>query len=439
MKSKSINWGIVILALLLFGAVVTLYIIYILSPQLQQIKQLDLDIEDVKLQIQKKEEELQQLDLIRDEIAQCENEIAAANMKILPYNEVAKKISFFESSSKLNNLIIHKYNLRNGKRQSVSISGEYIEDVDKIKDDEPKGDLLYRELLVDLEVIGYYDSINTYLEQLKANIKPFTVYSVTLNADIEEDKADYVRAYYNLGRDSSVDGFVLATINLRTFSLYDEEQADDEIINHNYMEYEFDYDNPMRKIKSIEDVLRQLKGDTPTSSSRSNNDFFEHFKDLLKPPARPTTNPTISDKGVKNFKIAIKDAYESGANFYIVGPGDDGEYTTVQATTVQPAFFDLELSPNGYVYSLSSTDQPTKSFAKQMPLDECKVVIDSSVIEIRENQLLSTVINIKNDTGKLLRVEVRGSYKDRIFIYSTKSDTQINPGETVDNIMVSYI
>ena len=116
---------------------------------------------------------------------------------------------------------------------------EYIEDVDKIKDDEPKGDLLYRELLVDLEVIGYYDSINTYLEQLKANIKPFTVYSVTLNADIEEDKADYVRAYYNLGRDSSVDGFVLATINLRTFSLYDEEQADDEIINHNYMEYEF--------------------------------------------------------------------------------------------------------------------------------------------------------------------------------------------------------
>ena len=118
---------------------------------------------------------------------------------------------------------------------------------------------MYRELLVDLEVIGYYDSINTYLEQLKANIKPFTVYSVTLNADIEEDKADYVRAYYNLGRDSSVDGFVLATINLRTFSLYDEEQADDEIINHNYMEYEFDYDNPMRKIKSIEDVLRQLK------------------------------------------------------------------------------------------------------------------------------------------------------------------------------------
>ena len=111
----------------------------------------------------------------------------------------------------------------------------------------------------------------------------------------------------------------------------------------------------------------------------------------------------------------------------------------MQATTVQPAFFDLELSPNGYVYSLSSTDQPTKSFAKQMPLDECKVVIDSSVIEIRENQLLSTVINIKNDTGKLLRVEVRGSYKDRIFIYSTKSDTQINPGETVDNIMVSYI
>ena len=84
-----------------------------------------------------------------------------------------------------------------------------LEDVDKIKDDEPKGDLLYRELLVDLEVIGYYDSINTYLEQLKANIKPFTVYSVTLNADIEEDKADYVRAYYNLGRDS-VDGFVFS-------------------------------------------------------------------------------------------------------------------------------------------------------------------------------------------------------------------------------------
>ena len=85
------------------------------------------------------------MDLIRDEIAQCENEIAAANMKILPTMKLLKD-KFFESSSKLNNLIIHKYNLRNGKRQSVSISGEYIEDVDKIKDDEPKGDLLYRRI-----------------------------------------------------------------------------------------------------------------------------------------------------------------------------------------------------------------------------------------------------------------------------------------------------
>ena len=108
----------------------------------------------------------------------------------------------------------------------------------------------------------------------------------------------------------------LATINLRTFSLYDEEQADDEIINHNYMEYEFDYDNPMRKIKSIEDVLRQLKEILLLAVVVQIMTFSEHFKDLLKPPARPTTNPTISDKGVKNFKIAIKDAYESGANLY---------------------------------------------------------------------------------------------------------------------------
>lgn len=437
MKSKT-NWGLVILiGLFIIGSIV-LYWTYILHPQLQQIKQLNNDIEDVKRQIQQKETELLQLDSVRAEIAECENEIATANRKILPYKEFAHKMYFFESSAQLNDLIIKRYTVRNGKRKSVSLSGEYIEDIDKLPNGEFQGDLEYRELLVEMEVGGYYESVNTYLEQLKANIKPFTIYYVKLTTDIDETFKEYMRGYYNIDLNSNMEGYVLATIYLRTFSLYNGQQADDEIINRNYMEYDFEYNNPIREIEKLQEkIYKEIGGNTAGSRTDELRDFIKEVSNLVKPPITPV-NPGTEEPGVKTFKIAIKDAYESGDNYYIVGPGDSGEYTTVQATTIQPATFDLVLNPNGYQYSLTTVDEGTKSFSKQMELGECRLVIDSTVLEPRESQLLHTTINITNNTGKVLRVEVNGRYKDRISIFSTKSSTQINPGEVVDNIMVVY-
>lgn len=414
MKNKSIKWEIVIVVVIGLILVGVLYYKFLLSAQLEEMKKIDADITSVESEIQKKEEELKKVGLIREEIAKIDTDIDFANMKIIPYMETPKKLILIEDSIKLNNLQQVSIKLEGGNEQKVHSN------LDPESKEESESGLSYKDVTINMEVVGEYESLKVFLEQIKTSIKPFIIRKLDMQLNTEKEENRFLDNFLYGKSSDEEKKYVSAIIELSTYALNDNQLNDDEITNYNFMEYNYEYDNPFEQLKTIEEKISDVM-------NQGGEDEDENRGHANRPPA---------NSNVKNFSIAIRDAYASGDNFYIVGPGDTGDYTIVQATTIRPTTFDIKLNPDGYEYSIKPEDQERKSYKKEMPLEQCSLDIVSTVDAIRNLQELNTSIYITNNTGKHLNVNVRGNFTDKIFIYSS-SGTLIKPGDTVDNISVN--
>ncbi|NLK20905.1 MAG: hypothetical protein GX308_02200 [Epulopiscium sp.] len=406
---KISRWEIVILVVILIVGSTTLYYRFLLSDQLTQIKQLDEDIQAANQEIKLKDAELEKVDDIREEIAQIGININQSEMKLIPFKETPKKMILLNDYVKLNNLYLEKLEFSEPVEQSIKNN--------KDKESEEINSQKYYKIGIKLEIIGQYENFKVFLEEIKSTIKPFNIDKVEISPkdDVEEELYDV----FNKKNGE----YISAKVELSTYALSGMDKQEGDILNYNFMEYEYKYDNPFKNIESAEEQMEKLINHLNDGISKDNPQ-----KDTEDD--RTTSNPTIKD-----FKIAIKDAYASGDNFYIVGPGELGDYTIVQTRTEKPVTFNLTLNPTGYSYGIRAKDQEEKFYQKEMPLEQCRLIIDSTVMAIRNNQELSSSIYITNNTGKLLNVDIKGNFTEKIFIYSSDG-TLINPGETKGNIAV---
>ncbi|WP_058485239.1 type 4a pilus biogenesis protein PilO [Defluviitalea phaphyphila] len=386
MKLKKSNKELFILIFLLIIGSGILYYKFILSSQIEQIKQLDEDIKAVSEEIEIKEKELENIDVIKERIEQTEAELNKSRIKILPYSETAKKLISIQDYIKLNALGLEKIELN--------------EPVEKIIEEESQ--YKYGEVAITLEVFGNYEDLKTFVEQLKSSIKFFTIRKIEISP---KEDSEYVQA----------------NIDLYTYTVLNNDNKENNISNYNFMEYDYEYKNPFKTISSL-------------GEEQENVSYVEGIleKDIY---AENSDNTEENNLIEASFKIAIKDAYASGDNFYIVGPGDVGEYTTVQTKTTKPVDFYLKVNPTGYEYAIEAEDEARKSYKKEMFIDKGRLVVDSTVVSIKKNQELKTNIYIQNNTENILPVEIKGNFKDRIYIY-TYNGSPIKPGETKENIKV---
>lgn len=407
MKLKASKSELIILvAILIIGSGI-LYYKYILGPQLEQIKQLNADIEDAKYRIELKEIELSKVDSLKEEVARLDTSINASKMKIIPYHETAKKLILLEDFIELSNLTLEKIEL---KEPVEKILGEEKDDANS-ENASDKDVEKYGEISIHLELFGSYEDLRTFIEQIKASVKPFVINTIEISPREKKEGAQQ--------REDEVQ----ATIELFAYTLLNPLDKT-ENRNYNFMEYEYEYKNPFKPIENIEDKVDNKLSEVIDEklSKLDISDFLKEESNVLP--------PKISD-----FTIAIKDVYASGDNFYIVGPGNKGDYTTIQTRTIDPVNFYLTLSPTGYEYSIEAEDQSIQSLQKEIPLEKCRVIVDSTVMAIRNNQKLNTGIYIKNNTGYLVDVVLKGNYLDKVHIY-TSSGVEVKPGETKENIQV---
>ena len=345
-------------------------------------------------------------------------------MKIIPYIETAKRMILLQDYIKLNNLRIEKIEF---KEPVEKVLGEEDSDTNRKTNDDSNAEgnkERYGEITINIELYGQYEDLKTLIEQIKASIKPFVIGKIEITPREEEAS--------NTPEDN-----IQANIELYTYALLNNARDVVDGLNYNFMEYEYEYKNPFKPLETIDDrINNELKESIGDKIEEEINKILDKdIPDYNEDKTYPTEDNPPSSKA-KEFIIAIKDVYASGDNFYIVGPGNKGDYTTIQARTIEPVNFYLSVSSTGYEYAIEARDQEMKTFQKKIPLDQCKLIVDSTVMAIRNNQELKTGIFIANNMDKLLHVELKGNYLDNIYIY-TSSGEQIKVGETKENIQVS--
>lgn len=412
MKLKASKSEVIILvAILIIGSGI-LYYRYVLWGQIEQIKQLNADIEDVKYEIDLKEKELKKVNDIKREVSRIDTSINASKMKIIPYPETAKKLILLQDFVALSNLNLEKIEL---KEPVEKILGENVKGSDEnSKNDSDKGIEKYGEISIHLELFGNYDDLKTFIEQVRASLNPFVINTIEITP--RENEKDHKHQ----------EEAVQAKIELLAYTLLNPLEKNTDV-NYNFMEYEYKYKNPFRPMASIENRIEDKLTEGIDEKLSDLNILDLLFEDRNELPSK-----------IDDFTIAIKDAYASGDNFYMVGPGNKGDYTTLQMRTLEPVNFHLTLNSTGYAYSIEARDQTTQTFQNEIPLEKCRVIVDSTVMAIRNNQKLNTGIYIGNHTGQLLEVLLKGNYLDKVHIY-TNDGVEIKPGEIKSNIQVKII
>ncbi|MBZ4669386.1 MAG: hypothetical protein JG775_2539 [Defluviitaleaceae bacterium] len=412
MKFKENKLELIILtAVLIIGSGI-LYYKYVLCVQIQRIKQLNTDIKDAKYTLELKNIELKKVNSLQNEISHLDTRINAFKLKIIPYHETAQKLVLLQNFITLSNLTLEKIELKEPTEKALG--DESLENSDVPSNDVLDQEIIkYGELFINLELFGSYEDLRVFIEQIGASVKPFVINTIEITPREKGKDSEYQ------------EDEVQAKIELLAYILLNPSERENS--NYNFMEYEYKYKNPFKPMAKIENKFEnQIMGIIEEKSSDLKpSDLFAHGNNVL--PLK-----------VKDFKIAVKDIYASGDNFYIVGPGNKGEYTTLQARTISPVSFYLTLNPTGYEYFIETKEQGVKSFQKKMVLDQCRVIVDSTVMAMRNNQELNTCIFIQNNTEYPLQVLLKGSYLDKIHIY-TKNGFEIKAGEIKENIQVTIV